>query len=105
MTSKKPYYPNNWQRYKDAPDDVFKSLTWEEFHDWKMCGWDLPESVLCLIRVENKDTGKVKEYAYSTPRGVSNRMQRLMADPANEITICDNDEIHFITHVSDDEPD
>jgi hypothetical protein len=36
---------------------------------------------------------------------VSNRMQRLMADPANEITICDNDEIHFITHVSDDEPD
>ena len=51
MTSKKPYLPNNWKKYKDAPEEAFKSLSWEEFHDWRVCSWELPESVCCVIRV------------------------------------------------------
>lgn len=98
MKPKKPYLPNNWQRYKDAPDEVFKPLSYEEFHDWRICSWDIPDSVCAIVRVQNKDTLKVKEYVYRTMNGVEKRVYKLMEDPANEITICDSDEIHFIRH-------
>ena len=33
MTSKKPYYPNNWKKYKDAPDEVYDSINDAHTHD------------------------------------------------------------------------
>ena len=98
MSSKKPYYPNNWQKWKDAPDDVFKSLTYEEFHDWKLCSWDLPDSVCCLIRCQNQLTGKTEEFVYQSEKAAGKRIQKLLEDQHNEITICDHDEIHLLTY-------
>ena len=102
MTSKKPYFPNNWKKFKDAPDDVFKPLSWEEFHEWRVSYWELPESVCCIIRCENKNTGKVTEYSYSRGSAATKRLHKLLEDPNNEITIADTDEIFLLTHFADD---
>ena len=96
MTSKEPYYPNNWKKFKDAPDEAFKSLSFEEFHDWRVCNWELPESVHCIIRCENTKTGKVKEYSYNRRMPAMKRLESLLQDQANEITIVDNEEIHLL---------
>ena len=32
--------------------------------EWKGQAWDLPSSVLCIIREQDTNTGKVKEYVY-----------------------------------------
>ena len=56
------YFPNNWQKFKDAPEGAFYCPTFEEFTQWKLAGWDLPESVVCIIRSE--ENGKIKEYTY-----------------------------------------
>lgn len=99
--SKKEYFPNNWKRYKNAPDEAFQTLTFSEFHDWRVCSWDIPEDVQCILRVSRVDTGKVKEYVYKTQRGAIDKLNKLIEDPLNEITICDNDEIRLIRSVLD----
>ena len=56
-------FPNNWDEIKDAPDEAFESCTYEEFMEG-MQMWQIPSSHCVLIRVKNKQTGKVKELAY-----------------------------------------
>ena len=102
MTSKKPYYPNNWKKYKDAPDEVFKSLSFADFCSWRLLSWELPESVCCIIRVSRKDTGKVTEFVYERGSAATKKLDKLMQDPLNEITIADNEEIHLISAIDDD---
>ena len=53
MTKKKPYFPNNWKQYKDAPASWFDQILFEEFMDWKIAGWEMPSSVVCMIRETN----------------------------------------------------
>lgn len=98
MKPKKPYLPNNWQRYKDAPEELFKPLSFEDFYDWRVLNWDIPESVCAIVRSQDRDTLKVKEYVYRTQSGVNKRVSKLMENPANEITICDSDDIYFLRH-------
>ena len=96
MTQKKPYFPNNWAKYAKAPAEMFEEISWEEFHDWRLCQWELPDTVQCIIRVSKKSTGAVKEYVYQNARAAGKRIEREMEDPDNEITIADDHEIHFI---------
>jgi hypothetical protein len=63
MTGKK-YFPNNWQRYKNAPDSMFHQHTFEEIMNFKINGWELHDNVACIIREQNTRTGKVKEHVY-----------------------------------------
>jgi hypothetical protein len=97
--SGKPYYPNNWEAYKDAPDDAFVSHTFEEIMSWKVAGWELPSSVCCIIRAENK--GKVKEYVYQKQYAAENKVKSLMAEGA-EFTVCTDEAIHFVSPDSTD---
>ena len=101
---KQPYFPHNIQRIMDAPDEVFQEISYEEFHDWKMCGWELPDSVFCVFRVENKTTGKVKEMVYQKPHAAHKKLLQLVDDPNIEVTVCDNEAIHLISQeIIDDE--
>ena len=59
--TKQPYYPNNWRAFKDAPDETFETLTFDEFMDWKIGGWELPSSCNYIIREQNLNTGKIKD--------------------------------------------
>ena len=92
--SKKPYFPNNWQKFKNAPDELFFCPTYEEFESWKLEGWEIPESVYCIIRAEID--GKVKEYTYQRAKAAQNKVKQLM-DTGVSFTVCDNDAIHHLS--------
>ena len=93
MSKKKPYYPNNWQAIKDAPDSIFVPLEFEDFMDWKMCGWELPSSVEAIIRQKNLKTGKIKEYTYNTKAGAKKRAARIMKEGNSEYMVCTHDDL------------
>jgi hypothetical protein len=72
--SGKPYYPNNWEAYKEAPDEMFEPHTFEEVMSWKVAGWELPSSVCCIIRAETK--GKVKEFVYQSQHAAKEKVRK-----------------------------
>jgi len=98
--AKKKYFPNNWQRYKDQPDE-FWSLggkvyhTFDDVMEWKVGGWELPSSVACIIRVNHKKTGKVKEYVYSQPKSAIKFCNKLM-EQGHEFIIVDEEQVHLM---------
>ncbi len=101
--TKKPYYPNNWRKYKDSPDDMFYSHTYDELMDWKVAGWELPESVCAVIRVMDVNTKKVTEYTYQRKDAVEKRIHSLMEKGGVEFTIATPERIAFITPEDYDE--
>ena len=101
---KKPYYPNNWQAYKDAPDEIWKDPPrFDELMDWKVAGWELPSSVNCIIRTMDVNTKKVKEYHYKRPGAARNKVNKLMEEGKHEFTLVDAESIHHLTPRYDDE--
>ena len=88
-------FPNNWEEIVHAPDEAFETCTYAEFMDGMAC-WMLPSSHAVILRVTNKDTGKVKEHAYQKMGAARNKLMKLVEDPANEVIICDNESIHLI---------
>lgn len=95
--SGKPYFPNNWQDYKDAPDDMYQRHTFEEIMTWKVANWELPSSVDCIIRVSDTKTGKVKEHVYQRRGAAENKVRELLRTPGIEFTVCDHEQIHHLT--------
>ena len=101
MPKKKPYYPNNWLAFKEAPDDIFQNHTFEEFMEWKVAGWELPSSVCCIIRVTNNKTKKVKELVYSSPYAALRKIDKLMTSDKHEFTVVDEESIRHLTAKQD----
>ena len=97
--SGKPDYPNNWEAYKEAPDEMFEPHTFEEVMSWKVAGWELPSSVCCIIRAKTK--GKVKEFVYQKQHAAENKVKSLKADGV-EFTVCTDQVIHFVPPGSTD---
>jgi len=91
MVMAKKYFPNNWQEYKDEPDDSFQPHTFEELMDWKVGGWEIPSSIYCIIRCMNKKTKKVKEFVYQSQGQAIRKMDVLASDPDHEVTLCTNE--------------
>jgi len=96
MSGKKNYFPNNWKEYKDAPDDMFETHTFEEIMTWKVANWELPSSVCCLIRVKNNRTGKIQEHVYQKEGAARNKVDQLMHTPDIEFTVCNHEAIHML---------
>ena len=92
MTKKKPYFPNNWEAFRNAPDDAFKDptgdLTFEEFMDWKIGGYELPSSVACIIREEDVNTGRIKEHVYQREYAAKKKATQIMKLGKSNLTIC-----------------
>jgi hypothetical protein len=93
----KRYYPNNWDSYFEAPDDMFEPHTFEELMTWKVANWELPSSVCCIIRVSDCKTGAVKEHVYQRHSAAENKVAQLMKTPGIEFTVCDHESIHHLT--------
>ena len=103
--SGKPYFPNNWQEYKDAPDEMFQPHTYDEIMNWKVAGWELPSSVSCIIRVHNNKTGKVKEHVYQREHAAKEKVRQLMRTPDIEFTVCNHESIHHLIMETPDNDD
>ena len=94
MTYKKKYFPNNWKAYKEAHHSFFLPIPYDEFMDWKIGGYEIPSSVVCMIRETNQVTGKVKEYIYSSESAAKKRARRIMEKGESEFVVCTSNEIH-----------
>jgi len=101
MTRKKPYFPNNWDEFKSAPDDMFLPHTFEEFWEWKATKWQLPSSVSCIIRYREKGSTKIKERVYQKAKHAENKVEKLINEGAEEITVCDYNTIHNLVKEDD----
>ena len=95
------YYPNNWDVVASLEDDEIMPCTYEEFMDG-LSMWALPSSHVCIMRVHNTDTGKVKEFCYQRQQAAVNKIVTLSDDPANVITIADSETIHLLIHPDND---
>ena len=96
MPKKQPYFDNNWELYKKAPDDFFVQHSYDEVMEWKVAGWELPQTVCCMIRVQDVDTSKVKEYVYRSPSAAKRKIQKLFSGDKNvEFTVADHESIHY----------
>ena len=94
---KKPYFPNNWKHYKDAPDDFYVPHTYQEIMDYKIAAWELPSNIVCMIREENLETTQVKEYIYQRSAAAEKKVEQLMKKEGIEFTVCTPAQIHFVS--------
>ena len=96
------YYPNNWKAIHDAPSEYFEECSYEDFFVWKLNGWEMPSSVTCLMRAEHKDTGKIKEHVYKSPKRAVQRLTKYMDDGNYNVTVCNHEAITLLTDTPDD---
>ena len=96
MSKKKPYFPNNWKKLKDVPEELFEDIDFEDFMDWKIGGYEIPSSVAAIVRVRDFKTGRVKEHVYKYKHAARNKTKKLMDSGNKEITIVQRDTVHFI---------
>ena len=92
------YYPNNWEAIKDAPDEFFEPCDVDDFFLWKLNGWEIPSSVLCVLRAEHIDTGQIKEHVYKSPKSAVNRLTKYMESGDYDVTVCNHDSITILTN-------
>ena len=92
---KKKYFPNNWRAIKDTPDQFFIAMPYDQLEDWKIYGYELPDSVHSIVRTKDEETGKVKEFYYNTERGTKQRMKRAMKDN-QEMYVCTMEGMFFL---------
>jgi hypothetical protein len=89
-------FPNNFEAIQEAPDEIFEPCSVEDFFDWRVGGWDIPSSVMCIMRAEHKDTGKITEHTYSKAGAARNRLLKNMKTGDYEVTIANHDSIQLI---------
>ena len=92
----KKYFPNNWEAIESAPAEFFQDIEFDEFMDWRVLNWDMPDSVVCMIRAENMDTGHIKEYVYQRESDAKRRLAKLKNENNISITVATHDEVILI---------
>ena len=89
-------FPNNFDAIMGAPDEIFEPCSYEDFIDWRLTAWEIPSSVMCIMRAEHKDTGKITEHIYSKAGAARNRLLKYMTTGDYEVTIANHDSIQLI---------
>jgi len=103
--SGKKYFPNNWQKWKDAPEDLFMPHTFDEIMDFKIAAWELPSNIACVIRESNITTKKVKEYVYQRTYAAERKVQQLLKKEGIEFTVCTSQQINFVSPLDPNDVD
>ena len=88
----KKEFPNNWQTVSDTPSDAFAEIEYDLFMDMLMM-WEIPSSHCCIMRCENKKTGKISEFAYQKIHAAKKKLVQLAVDGDNEILVADEESI------------
>ena len=102
---RKKYFPNNIREIRKAPSNMFPSVTYEDFMEWRVGGWELPDGIECVIRARHVDTYKVKEYVYQLAEYAKRRVSQLMESGDYEIAIATHDAVHHIYDAPFDDDD
>ena len=105
--TKKRYLPNKWKAFKDLPDEAFRDpngelLSFDEFMDWKIAGYEIPDDIVCIIRAKNLETGKIKEYKYQYRHAAKKKCRKLLNSGDHELTVVQHDAVHFLYPAEND---
>tara|TARA_R100000458_G_C8013577_1_gene76492 strand:+ start:148 stop:489 length:342 start_codon:yes stop_codon:yes gene_type:complete len=92
--SRKKYFPNNYDAVAGAPAEWFEPITFDEFMDWKVGGYEIPSSINCIMREKRLDTGEVKEYVYQSPGRARNKARQIMDEGISEFLVCTAESVH-----------
>ncbi len=103
MSGKRKEFPNNWKKFKDAPDEMFHRHTFDEIMDWRIAAWELPSNISCLIREADLETKKVTEHVYQRRGAAENKVQQLLNKEGVEFTVCTPETIHFVSDLPIDD--
>ena len=95
---KRKYFTNNWRKIKDLPDELIPQL---EYEDVLEKNWSLVPNKNIIIRCENKDTGKVKEFSFQREKACVNRIESMQ--DTHDITICTDDIIGVVANIGDEQ--
>ena len=90
------YFPNNVRAIQEAPDNIFKPIPFDEFINWKVHGYELPESVFCLMRIKDTNTGNIEERYYNTVHHAKKRLSKCIED-GKEITMVSMDGVYHLS--------
>ena len=83
------YFPNDWEMWKELPEELLTGLDPEEFLDNVVFSWKIPSSVKCILRVHNVTKNKVTEYTYQREHAAQARYAKEMqVDDDVEVTLC-----------------
>ena len=96
------YYPNNWEAFKEAPEEAFSTPTWGEFEDYKLRGWELPSSICCIIRATTPK-GKIKEYVYQQGSAAEKRIYKLKEEGSSFTMVTQDQIMHVRPFTEEDE--
>jgi hypothetical protein len=96
--TKRAYFPNNVKAIQNAPSEFFEPIAFDEFFEWRVGGWEIPSSVMCIIREQNVTTGKVKEHIYKQRASAERKIRDLMHQENTELTIATEDAVHYVKH-------
>ena len=96
--SNSKYFPNRWKLVKSLPDEIFTDLAlpFDEFMEWRVDSWVLPEGIEVLIRATNMVTHQVKEYVYKRPEYARRKVRELVKTEQHEITVCTQEAVIHI---------
>jgi len=86
-------FPNNWSDIYESDDDDFGTCTYDQFM-FAADLWELNSSHVCILRCENKRTGKVKEYSYQRMHAAAERVRKLVQDTDNVVTMVTDESIY-----------
>ena len=102
---RKSYFPNNLKAIQEAPSEFFEPIAFDEFFEWRVGGWEIPSSVMCIIREQNVTTGKVKEHIYKQRASAERKIRDLMHKENTELTIATEDAVHYVKHKDETDDD
>ena len=88
------YFPNNCEAIRNTPDKYFTSMPYDMFTDWKIHGYEIPDSVFCIIRMKD-EKGKYSEKYYNTERGAKNCIAKCMNEK-KEIYMCTEEGMYHL---------
>ena len=100
---RKKYFPNNWKRFKDAPDELYEPHLFIDLMDWKISGWELPPDVCCIIRATHLQTKKVKEFVYKRQAAADRKLVEFCKAKTHDLCITTHDAQHYIGPVPADD--
>ena len=88
--SKDKYFHNNWQYWKDAPEELMESVSYDQFMEWRVGGWELMSTAHCVIRATNHSTGKITEHVYKRPAAAQEKIEQMLLENNYDFTIVDD---------------
>ena len=93
---KKKYFPNNYDAVAECPAEWFPPISFDEFMDWKIGGYEIPSSINCIIREKRLDTGEITEYVYQTAGRAKNKARQIMDEGVSEFVVATAEQLHYL---------